>query len=359
MRARGSHQGEVAPADGEVGGEGVVAGGEGLLAQAAEEAALRRGGGGQARREGVVGAHLHVHPEIWEGLSGGDLQNPCVGAWGKAGESFPSATPGQAAGWWPPYPSLRPSMGRGTRPPRSRAEVTLMMLRSLCSQTPAAACPKSSRAGAGSSSSTFLFPTRNSLWNGGSPPAGHTPVGTTPHWGLGGSAFWGCAALTWSGDDGEDEPLCHRLVGEPVVRQHLQEEEEMPRPRGCQIPTPGGAHPSAPCRPLARGRALCTRPGAYLDDVRAHLGGRGAAVEEAGLVGTALGETQPPWEVGVVQEVGMEGDGGGCRVGGHTDTGTQGTCVSSGGTPAPQTLPNRALPVRKLGSWRVLIAFWG
>lgn len=235
-----------------------------------------------------------------------------------------------------------------------------MMLRSLCSQTPAAACPKSSRAGAGSSSSTFLFPTRNSPWYGGSPPVGHTrdTRGDHPVRGLRGSAFWGGrTALTWSGDDSEDEPLCHRLVGEPVVRQHLQE-EEMSRPRGCQF-QPRGAHPSTPCRPLARGCALCTRTGTYLDDVRAHLGSRGAAVEEAGLVGAALGKAQPPRQVGVVQEVGMEGDGGGCRAPGHTDRGTWNTHVSSGGTPAPQALPNRVLPMRKLGPRSVLIPFWG
>lgn len=75
------------------------------------------------------------------------------------------------------------------------------------------------------------------------------------------------------------------------------------------------------------------RTGAYLDDVRAHLGGRGAAVEEAGLVGAALGKTQPPWQVGVVQEVGMEGDGGGCQ---DTRTRGHGTHVCHRGGPLPR-----------------------
>lgn len=57
----------------------------------------------------------------------------------------------------------------------------------------------------------------------------------------------------------------------------------------------------------------------YLDGVGAHLGGRGAAVEVARLVGVALDVPQPPRQVGVVPEVGLEGDGGGCWAQGHTD----------------------------------------
>lgn len=108
------------------------------------------------------------------------------------------------------------------------------------------------------------------------------PVGTPHHHPVGGpgqpAAIWGCRVLTWSGDDGDDKALCHRLVGVPVVRQHLQTEERHPPPKK-KMPA------LCPVSPPWHGVA---RVGTYLDDVGAHLGGRGATVEVGWLVGVTL-----------------------------------------------------------------------
>lgn len=64
------------------------------------------------------------------------------------------------------YPSLRPSMGRGTRPPRSKAEVMLSSWSSPGSQSPPKAVRKRLASVEGSTSSTSWLRTRNSAWYG-------------------------------------------------------------------------------------------------------------------------------------------------------------------------------------------------
>lgn len=68
------------------------------------------------------------------------------------------------------YPSLRPSMGRGTRPPRSKAEVMLSSWSSAGSQRPPKAVRKRLAGVEGSTSSTSWLRTRNSAWYGSRGP---------------------------------------------------------------------------------------------------------------------------------------------------------------------------------------------
>lgn len=148
-------------------------------------------------------------------------QPHCVGPTGPPPSPSPTPPPGSPA----PYPSLRPSMGSGTRPPLSRAEVMLMMWTSSCSHTVDTACTNCSCTASGSSSSTLRFPTRNSPWYGGTPSAGRgVPMGAAacpPRGAQGQRCVCGGGTLTWRGGDGDDEPLCCCLIGEPVGCQHL------------------------------------------------------------------------------------------------------------------------------------------
>lgn len=77
----------------------------------------------------------------------------------------PGSPPGSHA-----YPSLRPSMGRGTRPPRSKAEVMLSSWSSAGSQRPPRAMRKRLAGVEGSTSSTSWLRTRNSAWYGSRGP---------------------------------------------------------------------------------------------------------------------------------------------------------------------------------------------
>lgn len=77
----------------------------------------------------------------------------------------PGSPPGPQA-----YPSLRPSMGRGTRPPRSKAEVMLISWSSAGSQRPPKAMRKRLAGVEGSTSSTSWLRTRNSAWYGSRGP---------------------------------------------------------------------------------------------------------------------------------------------------------------------------------------------
>lgn len=70
----------------------------------------------------------------------------------------------------PPYPSFRPSMGRGTRPPRSRAEVMLSKWSAPGSQRPPKAVRKRLAGVEGRTSSTSWLRTRNSAWYGNRGP---------------------------------------------------------------------------------------------------------------------------------------------------------------------------------------------
>lgn len=70
------------------------------------------------------------------------------------------------------YPSLRPSMGSGTRPPRSKAEVMLSSWSSAGSQRPPKAVRKRLAGVEGSTSSTSWLRTRNSAWYGSRGPGG-------------------------------------------------------------------------------------------------------------------------------------------------------------------------------------------
>lgn len=65
-----------------------------------------------------------------------------------------------------PYPSFRPSIGRGTRPPRSKAEVMLSNWSSPGSQSPPKAVRKRLAGVEGRTSSTSWLRTRNSAWYG-------------------------------------------------------------------------------------------------------------------------------------------------------------------------------------------------
>lgn len=68
------------------------------------------------------------------------------------------------------YPSLRPSMGRGTRPPRSKAEVILRSWNAPGSQRPPKAMRKRLAGVEGRTSSTSWLRTRNSAWYGSRGP---------------------------------------------------------------------------------------------------------------------------------------------------------------------------------------------
>lgn len=82
--------------------------------------------------------------------------------------SFPSQ-PGSLPALFP-YPSFRPSMGRGTRPPRSKAEVMLSNWSSPGSQSPPKAVRKRLAGVEGRTSSTSWLRTRKSAWYGSRGP---------------------------------------------------------------------------------------------------------------------------------------------------------------------------------------------
>lgn len=88
----------------------------------------------------------------------------------------PGSTPGLHT-----YPSLRPSMGRGTRPPRSKAEVMLSSWSSPGSQSPPKAVRKRLAGVEGSTSSTSWLHTRNSAWYGSRGPGNARLALEAPH----------------------------------------------------------------------------------------------------------------------------------------------------------------------------------
>lgn len=90
------------------------------------------------------------------------------GRWVFFAPSLPSQ-PGSLPGLFP-YPSFRPSMGRGTRPPRSKAEVMLSNRSSPGSQSPPKAVRKRLAGVEGRTSSTSWLRTRNSAWYGNRGP---------------------------------------------------------------------------------------------------------------------------------------------------------------------------------------------
>lgn len=90
------------------------------------------------------------------------------GRWVFFAPSLPSQ-PGSLPGLFP-YPSFRPSMGRGTRPPRSKAEVMLSNWSSPGSQSAPKAVRKRLAGVEGRTSSTSWLRTRNSAWYGNRGP---------------------------------------------------------------------------------------------------------------------------------------------------------------------------------------------
>lgn len=94
--------------------------------------------------------------------------HPEISRWVFFAHSLPNQ-PGSLPGLFP-YPSFRPSMGRGTRPPRSKAEVMLSNWSSPGSQSPPKAVRKRLAGVEGRTSSTSWLRTRNSAWYGNRGP---------------------------------------------------------------------------------------------------------------------------------------------------------------------------------------------
>lgn len=179
------HQGHVAPVNAEVGRQGVIAGQEWGLALGTAGLAVWGCHHLQAGGEGRGRAHLDVHPgcrpKLCQQRVGTGVHSAVSTPPENRGDSCFTATHPQnekqtafSSRSSPPtlytYPSLRPSMGRGTRPPQSKAEVMLSTWSSPGSQRPPRAMRKRLVGVEGSTSSTSWLRTRNSAWYGSRDP---------------------------------------------------------------------------------------------------------------------------------------------------------------------------------------------